>query len=955
MQNGSTVRSTRHAAWRVPLVWTLPIALGYFAVSWGNWALFKTAGVLPMPIWPAAGLAAAVAFRFGWAAIPGLWLGTFLANGLALGASWKLSALVGIMNAVGPVIAACGVKRFSSRPFALQSVRDVVSFLFWFVAFTALLTAIGGIGARFLLGTIPAAEMPLALFRWWVAHASGAVLFGPLFLAPLFPPPVPPPRTLEFTCVAAGTIILAVLTFLVPVQSFFPFQQGLPFLLIAPMAWVAIRHSLFNTMLLFTVVVILGMTGTALDVAHPFSARWPLLPFGLMSISYSIVLVMLSAIRSEENRAQHEMRLRDSALSSTVNAIMINAVDGRVLFVNESFLRTFGYTREESYRLRPIDLARDPDIFQEHWAPLQATGVFIGEGPLKRKDGSVFSAIITSSVVTNERGFPVATIGSFVDITERERAAAALRESEERLRLISDHIPGCLVYQLQLGESPDQRRFTFVSGAIESMHGLTADAVLSDAHLIYQQIDEADLPTFLEREARALAELVPFNAEARVHLPSGETRWRSLRSAPRQSSDGSVVWDGIEIDITERKRAEEERTLLQQQLQQSQKIESIGRLAGGVAHDFNNMLGVILGHTELALESIDRSHPAHVDLEAIMGAAQRSSQLTQQLLAFARRQTIAPRRLDLNEIVEDMLKMLRRLIGEDIHLAWRPGPDLGAVKMDPTQVGQILTNLCVNARDALEKGGQITIETHNASFDETYLADETGVIPGDFVQLAVSDNGRGMSLETQQKLFEPFFTTKELGQGTGLGLATVYGIVKQNAGFITVYSELGTGTTIKIYLPLYEATEELFQPCEPPRGELRGSETILLLEDEPAFRNITHIMLRNQGYTVLCAGKPSEAIHLAQEHTAEIHLLLTDVIMPEMNGRELADRILASHPNIKRLFMSGYTADVIAHHGVLDAGVHFLQKPFSRLDLATKVREVLGNRGDRAAGFFAST
>ncbi len=391
---------------------------------------------------------------------------------------------------------------------------------------------------------------------------------------------------------------------------------------------------------------------------------------------------------------------------------------------------------------------------------------------------------------------------------------------------------------------------------------------------------------------------------------------------------------GVGIDITERRRLEEEREKLQAQLTQAHKMESVGRLAGGVAHDFNNMLGVILGRAEIAMMKADPAQPAYKDLQEIRKAAERSADLTRQLLAFARKQTVAPKVLDLNEVVEGMLKMIRRLV-------WRPDAFLWTIKMDPTQIDQILANLCVNARDAISGVGKVTIETGVAIFDAVYCTNNPGFMPGDYVLLAVSDNGSGMDKDTLDKLFEPFFTTKGVGKGTGLGLATVYGIVKQNNGFINVYSELGQGTTFRIYLPRHMGKAEQLRSAELGDTAASGNETILLTEDEPAILEMTTLMLQHLGYTVLQAGTPGEAIRLAGEHSGRIHLLMTDVVMPEMNGRDLARNILSLYPDIKRLFMSGYTANTIAHHGVLDDGVHFIQKPFSLNDLATKLREAL--------------
>ncbi len=373
----------------------------------------------------------------------------------------------------------------------------------------------------------------------------------------------------------------------------------------------------------------------------------------------------------------------------------------------------------------------------------------------------------------------------------------------------------------------------------------------------------------------------------------------------------------------------------------------MGRLAGGVAHDFNNMLGVILGHTELALLHADETHDLSADLNEIQNAARRSADLVKKLLAFARKEIISPRRLDLNDTVESMLIMLRRLIGEDIDLLWKPAAHLWPVKMDPSQIDQILANLCVNARDAIEGVGKLTIETGRKTFDEEYCKEHAGFIPGDFVLLAVSDNGCGMDKKTLDNLFEPFFTTKETGKGTGLGLATVYGIVKQNNGFINVYSEAGQGSTFRIYLPRFVADEDTDKALPKKKTAAAGSETILLVEDESTILRMTRMMLERKGYTVIPAATPAEAMEKAKNHPGPIHLIMTDVVMPEMNGRDLAEQIILLYPDIRLLFMSGYTANVIAHHGVLDEGVAFIQKPFSMADMTAKVREVLDMPSER--------
>jgi signal transduction histidine kinase len=427
----------------------------------------------------------------------------------------------------------------------------------------------------------------------------------------------------------------------------------------------------------------------------------------------------------------------------------------------------------------------------------------------------------------------------------------------------------------------------------------------------------------------------------------GVTYW-DWSLIPLKNDSGNVTGLVYTLaEVTDRIRAEEEKDKLEAQLQMAQKMESVGRLAGGIAHDFNNLLTVILGHAQLGIMKTDPSAPIFSHLEEIQKAGERSADLTRQLLAFARKQTVAPIVLDLNKTVTGMLNMLQRLIGEDIELTLVPATDLWPVNMDPSQIDQILVNLCVNARDAISGVGKITIETGNIVCDDSYCDHHSGFVPGKYVLLTVSDDGCGMGKDTLGHIFEPFFTTKGIGEGTGLGLATVYGIVKQNNGFVYVYSETDHGTTFNIYLPRHDvATGQAPQPESAEEFAVGGRETILLVEDERAILEMTTTMLKMRGYTVLSANTPDDAIQMAEEHGGEIHLLITDVIMPRMNGQDLAKKLLQFYPHIKQLFMSGYTANVIAHNGMLEAGVNFIQKPFSMQDLATKAREVL-NCGQR--------
>jgi PAS domain S-box-containing protein len=516
------------------------------------------------------------------------------------------------------------------------------------------------------------------------------------------------------------------------------------------------------------------------------------------------------------------------------------------------------------------------------------------------------------------------------NIEERMRMAVegALRESEEKYRLlITNADEAIFIVQDEIVKFPNPKALEMTGYSAKEL------AKIAFIDLIHPGDKSKVFDGYLRPlEGKQRREGYPF----RIIDKNGKEMWGQLTTVP-------IVWEkkpGILCflrDITEEKK-------LEARFMQAQKMEAVGRLAGGVAHDFNNMLGVIIGHTELAMDRLDPSHELFANLKEIRKAAERSTDLTRQLLAFARKQTISPRVLDLNETIEGMLKMLRRLIGEDIDLSWLPGAGVWPVKMDPSQIDQILANLCVNARDAIAGGGKVTIETHTMTFDEVYCADHPGFVPGEYVLLAVSDDGHGIDKETLDKLFEPFFTTKGMGKGTGLGLSTVYGIVKQNNGFINVYSEPGHGTTFKIYLPRHAAKVDQTPKERPAAPAARGHETILLAEDDPALLKLTGTILEKLGYQVLAASTPGEAVRVAKEHDGETHLLITDVVMPKMNGRDLAKTLIALYPGLKHLFMSGYTGNIIVHHGVLDEGENFIQKPFSMQALAAKVREVLDSR-----------
>ncbi|HQP94826.1 MAG TPA: response regulator [Myxococcota bacterium] len=515
---------------------------------------------------------------------------------------------------------------------------------------------------------------------------------------------------------------------------------------------------------------------------------------------------------------------------------------------------------------------------------------------------------------------------------------------------MANNLPGGMVYQVDTGPDGRSRRLTYFSRGIETLHEiplseLTEDSKrIEDSSFVYEAIDLEYRQMVAEAEARSVASMTPFSVDVPVTLPSGKKGWRHFTSAPRRMPDGRLIWDGLEIDITARKQAEEDRARLQEQLLQTQKIESIGQLAGGIAHDFNNMLSVILGHSEmalgrLALEGIDSDNPIFVHLKNILSAAERSAELTRQLLTFARKQPSRPRDIDLNARVSTLHPMLLQLIGEGIELVWTPSEEVGHVNIDPSQLDQILVNLCVNARDAIGDGGRIRIKTGIAAFDGEFCSRNPGHLPGDFAVLTVSDTGCGMDQQTVARLFEPFFTTKEVGRGTGLGLATVYGIVSQNQGFIRVFSKPDVGTVFRVYLPWRPGPQESRTPAKVPPPIECLARTILLVEDEPLIRHIASEMLESLGYDVIPAATPSDAMVLAEEYTGRIDLLMTDLVMPGMNGRSLAHNIKSLHPEARLLFMSGYTADFVVQNGEIEAGSSFLPKPFTLEDLMVKINE----------------
>lgn len=611
---------------------------------------------------------------------------------------------------------------------------------------------------------------------------------------------------------------------------------------------------------------------------------------------------------------------------------IVNIVDrnGNYVEVSQTTADLLGLSREKLrgsnfYDVLPASVA---EKFMSALAELQRTQVPIHKTDII-KDANGDEKVFESWIFPVEKkGNEIELFGSIaVDITASHQSSENLLYAHDMFRYIIEHM------RCAVAVHDRDLRYIYVSKRYLDEYGAKEADVIGRHHYdVFPDLPEK----WREVHKRALAGEVCSADDDPYVRDDGSMDWTRWECRPWYEADGSIggliVYTEV---ITEQKAMTEE-------LLQARKLESIGRLAGGVAHDFNNMLAVISGYTDMALLQLADSPDRQLfnNLREVKIAAERSAELTRQLLAFARQQTIAPKELDINKAVGFLLKMLGRLIGENIDLEWKPGADLKKIFMDPSQLDQILTNMCINAQDAIKTSGKVTIETADVFFDEAYCRQHLEFLPGEYVMLAVSDNGCGMEKEILKKVFEPFFTTKEMGKGTGLGLATVYGIVRQNKGFINAYSEPGQGTTFKIYLPPYHSSEE--PVVERKVGTvLSGNETLLLVEDEPSILNMIKSMLEIQGYTVLASTKPQEAIRLARENPDGIDLLLTDVVMPEMNGRELTKQLHDFYPQMKTLYMSGYTANVIAHHGVLDNGVNFIHKPFSQSELSHKIREAL--------------
>jgi PAS domain S-box-containing protein len=618
------------------------------------------------------------------------------------------------------------------------------------------------------------------------------------------------------------------------------------------------------------------------------------------------------------------------------DVVLLSDNEGTIIDVNERANDTYGY-RVEELRGQHVSVLRAPgsqEAFRNQWESLPAADPAVFETVHRRRDGTLFPVEVSARLITLDgRRYRHAIVR---DITVRKQAEEALRASEARYRLLFNSSNDA-IFVCGIDERGMPARFVEVNDEACTRLGYTREELLRLSPLDIDAPSAHDTFTAMMERLQATGQAVWEGA----HVT------KDGRVIPVEISNHMFEWNGQPAalasvrDISERKQAERELRASQEQFLQAQKMLAVGQLAGGVAHDFNNILSVIINYADFGLEDLPEGSPLHEHFSQIRAAGERAAKLTGQLLAFSRRQVFEPQAVDLNEIVRRMEPMLTRLIGEDLHLTTVYGPDVLPVTADPSQLEQVVMNLVVNARDAMPSGGTLVIETANVTLDAAYASAHPGSRPGPHAALSVSDNGHGMDEATRARVFEPFFTTKPHGKGTGLGLATVYGIVKQSGGSIYVYSEVGRGTTFRIYLPASAARSAAATVSGTASRRSGGTERILLVEDDEAVRSLAHRVLSTAGYRVVCAATGAEAIAAYRTAAEPFDLLVTDVVMPEMSGKQVADRLHEIHPGLKVLFVSGYAENAIVHQGILDANIEFLGKPFTALDLTGKVREVL--------------
>jgi PAS domain S-box-containing protein len=922
----------------------LAIAAGicYFLGARAGYALQVPGGIATL--WPPAGIMLALlvlASRSAWPAIvAGGWTGS-LASDLYSGFPFAFAGSAACANLFESVVAAWVLVRLAGQQ-PLDTLRGLLTLVVVVTIGTNAVTATGGATVLHFVGGM---AWPAGWFAWWVGDGLGMLIVAPAILVwrsaalratVVTRRPFAEAAILFVLLLAAGLVALGD-----PPQG--TLQPGL-YVIFPLLLWAALRFGPPGAAIAMLVVAFLALWPASHGVG-PFVERATTLPsaawlsYSFLSVA-SVTALIPAAILEERRSAQarqadSEARYR-AVVETATDAIVTIDANSRIEFANAAIEAILGYPPDELIG-RDLTELMVPELRDRH---RQSLSRYIATG----ERHIPWRGVELAALHRDGREVPVeVSFGEMVrdgqhhftgvlrDITERREAAAALRDTEDRMRFALE-ASGVGVWEMD-----------FATGAVrwsathEALHGIPEGAFGGTFDAFLAAIHEDDHRTVLAAIEQSKRDRSDANLLYRTKWPDGSVHWLSGLGRTFHSDDGTPLRAaGIGMDVTEQRR-------LESQYRQAQKMESIGLLAGGIAHDFNNLLTGIEGYGGLLKSSLDPVSPAQADVDEILGAARRAATLTGQLLAFSRKQILRPRVLDLAEVVRSIEPLLRRLIGEDIEVNVRVQDGLGHVRADPGQVEQVILNLAINARDAMPDGGLLLLDLANVELTEAYGRTHIEVTPGRHVMLAVTDTGSGMEADHLDRIFEPFFTTKPAGHGTGLGLATVYGIVKQSDGGLVVYSEPGHGTTFKVYFPRVD--DRVDAVSDPPVDDTKAvSETVLVVEDDEALRRLVQRILQERGYNVVAAPTPADAIELAGSLPA-IDLLITDVVLPEMNGRALAERLAERQPHLEVLFMSGYTDDAVVRRGVLRQETHFLQKPFRPPDLLRKVREVLDSTG----------
>jgi two-component system, cell cycle sensor histidine kinase and response regulator CckA len=918
----------------------MAVAAGaYFAGARAGYALQIPAGIVTL--WPPAGIMLGLLLhcrRSDWPAVVAGGLLASTASDRFSGYSIPLAMWAAVAN-LGESLFAAWILTRGGRRVRLDTLRGVLELVVGAVLAANALTAV--VGALMLHVGFDTA-LHVAWLTWWVGDGLGMLIVAPVII-------VAARKVTSYPFgnrrrIAEAIVLFSLLTLtaqlVLGAMADHSIQPGL-YITFPLLLWASLRFGSGGAAVA-TLVVAFWATWNASHGIGPFVDETPSSPAVAWGVySFLVVASLTSLVPAaivEELRAAHAKQAESEAryravVHTATDAIIRIDQDSRIEFANAAVQRIFGYAPHEVTGRLLTDLI--PEQLRDRHHRSQERSVAAGEPHL------LWSAVEVTGLHRDGREVPLEvsfgetvehgtrrSTGVLRDISEKRQAQAALRDAEERMRFaLEASSVGVWEYDLTTG------RVTW-SPTMEALHGLVGGTFLGTFDAFLSLIHDEDRPEAAAEIERSTHAQTDAHFVYRTTWPDGSVHSLSGVGRTFHGPDGRPLRAaGIAMDVTDQLR-------LEAQVRQSQKLESLGLLAGGIAHDFNNLLTAIDGYGQLLRGSLGPEHDGQKDLAEILKAAERAAALTKQLLAFSRQQILEPRVLDLREVLQSIEPLVRRLIGEDIQVSTRVRGEIGAVRADPGQVEQVVLNLAINARDAMPEGGLLLLELANVDLAETYARSHIEVTPGSYVMLAVTDTGSGMSPELAQRIFDPFFTTKAAGKGTGLGLSTVYGIVKQSGGSVAVYSEPGHGSTFKVYFPrLDEPADADHEHPSADTGVV--SEHILVVEDDEPLRRLAQRVLEQRGYEVTVAATPTEALRLVEEAGAAPDLLLTDVVLPEMSGRIVAERLVARNPQLRVLFMSGYTDDAVVRRGVLHGETHFLQKPFRATELLRKVREAL--------------